>query len=404
MAFRAETAPKLAASAELQALPLIVHVVYRLDIGGLETVLVELINHTGAKHFRHAIVCLAGYTEFRERIRVAGVECYSLHKRPGKDPAMYWRLWKLLRRLRPALVQTYNVGCIDSVVPATLAGVRAIVHAEHGREAADPEGASIRYNRMRRWLSPLIRRYVTVSRDLDQWLTQTVGIPPAKVEHIYNGVDLGRYSPRKPGAARQLLSDFAPDDALVLGTVGRLDSVKDHATLVRAFASLVSQSADARARLRLVIVGGGPEAERLQNQIAAAGLEPLIRLTGPRNDVPQLLREMDIFVSSSIAEGIALTILEAMACAVPVVATEVGGNPELVVPDRTGLLVPPSQPDAMAAALHRYLDDPTLIRRHGEAGRERVESLFSIDAMIESYINLYHGMLTRQRGEKRMRS
>lgn len=373
--------------------PLIVHVLHSLDTGGMERVVVSLINRTRDR-YRHAVVCLGGFGALRDEIEDPAVACLALDKRPGKDWRCYVRLWRALRALRPDLLQTCNLGALDAALVGKLAGVRRVVHAEHGRDVSDPRGANRKYRRLRRWLQPCIDRFVAVSQDLADWLRDDVGIRASKIACIPNGIDTARYA-ALAGArtARPLLGEFAPPGTLLLGTVGRLDAVKDQAGLVDAFASLCEADASRATRLRLAIVGEGAERERLEQRVAHHGLGDRVRLLGNRVDVPALLAEFDVFVLSSVAEGIPLTVLEAMAAGLPVVATRVGGVGEVVVDGATGALVPPSDPSALVTALRACVDDAGLRQRRGEAGRVRVEAKFGMTTMIGSYASLFDGLL-----------
>jgi len=371
--------------------PLIAHVLYRLDTGGMERVVVSIINGTHGR-YRHAVICLAGFGAMRGEIADARVPCLSLDKRPGKDWLCYVRLWKTLRRLEPDLVATYNLGALDAAPVARLAGVRRVVHAEHGRDAADPDGGNRKYRLLRRWLAPFIACFVAVSSDLAAWLREGIGLAPGKVACIPNGIDTARYRPAT-GARRErpLLGPLAPPGTLLIGSVGRLDAVKDQAGLITAFKILCDNHSGPHAHLRLAIIGEGRERQRLER--LAAGTGDRVHLLGNRADVAALLRECDIFVLSSRAEGIPLTVLEAMASGLPVVATDVGGVGEVVVSGQTGMLVAPSDPAALAAALDRYVHDPALRCRHGGAARARVECRFGLPAMVAAYAALYDRLL-----------
>ncbi|HEX5352522.1 MAG TPA: TIGR03088 family PEP-CTERM/XrtA system glycosyltransferase [Rhodanobacteraceae bacterium] len=373
--------------------PLIAHVLYRLDTGGMERFVVTLINHTGDR-YRHALICLTGFGVMRREIEGDDVTCLSLDKKPGKDWMCYFRLWRALRSLKPDLVHTYNVGTLDVAPVARLAGVRHVIHAERGRDVSDPHGENRRYRRLRRWLTPFIDRYVAVSRDLQAWLLNGVGIDPSKVACIPNGIDAAKFvaSPVLKNT-RPLLGDFAPSGTLLIGTISRLDAVKDQAGLIASFKLLCDSSPDADARLRLVIVGEGPERRRLEQQIAGLNLGGRVRLLGKREDVAALLAEWDLFVLSSVAEGMPNAVLEAMASGLPVVATNVGGIPEVVADGVTGTLVPARDPTALAEALRRYTDDAVLRSRHGLAGRQRMQEQFSLSAMLSDYNILYDELL-----------
>jgi sugar transferase (PEP-CTERM/EpsH1 system associated) len=375
--------------------PLIVHVLYRLDTGGMERVLVTLINRT-RQHYRHAVVCLDGYGDLRNQIESPDVRCLALNKKPGKDWRCYFRLWRALRMLKPDLVHTLNVGALDAAPIARLAGVRRVVHAERGRDASDPRGESRKYRLMRRWLLPFIDRYLAVSQDLQRWLIDKVGIPASRVVCIPNGIDLAVFAPAaRARDTRPLLGSFAAPGTVLVGTVGRLDAVKDQVGLITAFDQLCEALPQERERLRLVLVGEGPKRSVLEAQIARGGLSNQVRLLGNRTDVAALLAEFDVFVLSSIAEGMPGVVLEAMAAGLPVVATAVGGVGEIVSSGATGKLVPAGDPKALAAALASYVLDDELRVRHGSAGRARVETRFSLQTMLASYTEFYDGLLNQ---------
>ncbi|MFQ5785392.1 MAG: TIGR03088 family PEP-CTERM/XrtA system glycosyltransferase [Alphaproteobacteria bacterium] len=373
--------------------PLVAHVIHRLDFGGMENGLVNLINRTPARRYRHAVVCLTGYTEFRQRITRAEVPVVALGKRHGKDVAIYAKLWRLLRRLRPAIVHTRNLPAVDMAIPAALAGVRCRVHGEHGRDVTELAGGEHRYRRLRRALSPFVDRYIPLSRELEDWLVASIGVPPAKITRIYNGVDGARFHPAQ-GDREPLPADgFAPPGTVVIGAVGRMETVKDQPMLARAFVELLDRLPAARGRLRLVMIGDGTLRAEAMAILDAAGAADLAWLPGSRNDAPALYRGFDVFALPSRTEGISNTILEAMASGLPVVATRVGGNPELVDEGVTGALAPPGDPAAFAGALRAYVADPALRRAHGRAARARIEREFDLDAMVARYLAVYDAVL-----------
>ncbi|RJG07046.1 TIGR03088 family PEP-CTERM/XrtA system glycosyltransferase [Noviherbaspirillum cavernae] len=367
--------------------PLVVHLIYRLDFGGLETLLVECINRMPADRYRHAIVCLTDYTEFSKKITRPGVEIFALHKPPGLGLGIHAEVWKLLRRLRPAVLHTYNLAAAEYAMAAWLAGVPVRIHAEHGRDARDPEGKNVKHNLLRRLLIPIVDRWVPVSADLQRWLKHAVGVPDRKNMLINNGVDTTRFQPDSQGAA-------VAASQCVIGTVGRIQDVKNHLGLVDAFILLRNRIPENLPQPRLVIVGDGPLLPALKEKVAAAGLADLVWLPGARSDIAELMRTFSVFALPSIAEGTPVTILEAMSAGLPVVATRVGGIPEVVVDGQTGTLVPPSDAEALAEALASYCRQPALAARHGVAGRERVERNYSIDAMVSAYAGLYDALRT----------
>ena len=372
--------------------PLIAHVLYRFDVGGLENGVVNLINHMPPERFRHVVVALAQCApDFCQRVQRADVEFISLHKPPGHGIKLYPRFYRLCRQLRPAIVHTRNLAALEFAVPAALADVPARVHGEHGWDSSDPGGTQRKYQLLRRAYSPFVNRYVALSGQIESYLTERVGIAASRVERICNGVDTLRF---QPASTRQAVagSPFYESDVVVVGTVGRLQTVKDQLNLVRAVAIARAQG-EAGARLRLVIAGDGPQRAEVEAEVAASGIGDITWLAGARSDVPEVMRALDIFALPSQAEGISNTILEAMASGLPVAATDVGGNAELVAAGETGALVPAQDPHAMAQALLRYTADAALRQSHGTAGRQRVERSFSIDNMVERYTRLYQSLL-----------
>lgn len=366
----------------------IAHVIHRLQVGGLENGLVNLINRLPADRFEHVIVCLTDYTDFRNRI-TADVELYAMHKRPGQDFGLYWRLWKLFRKLKPDVVHTRNLATLESQASALLAGVPVRVHGEHGRDVHDLDNTEWKYRMLRKMFRPAIKRYIALSRDLQSYLTEDVGVKEKKVNLICNGVDTECFLPARDRRAPLPVENFAGSQQMVIGTVGRMEPVKDQLTLARAFIRLVGETPGGRDRLRLVMVGDGSLRAQVTRVLDEAGLLSCVWLPGVRDDTPDLLRGLDVFVLPSLGEGISNTILEAMASGLPVVATSVGGNAELVSEGETGWIVPRDDPTALAAALRRYVDAPALRKRHGIAARAMAESRFSIGRMVQDYMELY---------------
>lgn len=371
--------------------PLIAHIIHRLDYGGLENGLVNLINWMPPERYRHAILCLTDYNPvFRRRIQPSGVEAFALHKQEGHDLGLYGRCWTRLRKWRPAIVHTRGLATLEMQWPAWLAGVRARVHGEHGwdtRAGNEP----LRRRQLRRICNPLVQHYIALSDELAAYLENRVGVSATRLTRIGNGVDAERFHPDQDRSP--LPAGFAPQGTLIIGTVGRLERVKDQPNLVRAFIRLVESVPEARQRLRLVIIGEGSLRATVENLLNETGLRDLAWLPGARDDIPALLRTLDLFVLPSQAEGISNTILEAMACGLPVVATKVGGNAELVVAGETGRLVPASDSEALAAAIRKFVEHPEEMRSCGAAGRQRVEERFSMRAMVAAYLKVYDAVL-----------
>jgi sugar transferase (PEP-CTERM/EpsH1 system associated) len=373
--------------------PLIAHLIYGLKTGGVENGLVNLINRMPAERYRHAIICITDYSDFRLRIKRPDVECYALHKPPGKVPGFYVKVWKLLRRLRPSIVHTRNLTTLATQVPAMLAGAPVRIHGEHGRDMGDLDGSNVKYQRIRRLVRPFVHQYIALSQDLERYLIDKVGVAPRRLAQIYNGVDTELFHPARPYRTPLPVMGFAAPPMVVVGTVGRMQAVKDQLTLVRAFVYLLESRLDLRQRLRLAIIGDGALRGPALDLLAQAGLRDFAWLPGERMDIPEIMRGLDVFVLPSLAEGISNTILEAMATGLPIIATRVGGNPELVEEGRTALLVPADDPRAMAAAMTVYTDDAAKRAAHGAAGRVLAEARFSLEAMVGAYVRIYDHLL-----------
>lgn len=378
-----------------QSRPLVLHVVYRFDVGGLENGVVNLINRMPETHFRHAVLALTECVPtFCERVTRPDVELLSLHKAPGHSIKLYPELYRIFASRRPAIVHTRNLAALEAQVPAWFAGVRGRVHGEHGWDMSDPHGQNRKFRLMRRLYSPFVRRYVALSGHLADYLTGPVGIDARRVARICNGVDTQRFSPASDVEDAFPDAPFRRAGHCIFGTVGRLQAVKDQLNLVRAFALARQSGGEIGQRMRLVIAGEGPLRGEIEAVIRDEALSEFVWLAGERKDVPNVMRGLDVFVLPSKAEGISNTVLEAMASGLPVLATAVGGNSELVVEGDTGALVPAQDSAAMALALLDYAADAALCRRQGVAGRTRAVEHFSLDGMVQRYVELYSAVLS----------
>ncbi len=379
--------------------PLIAHVIYALGTGGLENGLVNIINRCPPDRYRHAVICLTTADQFAGRIQAADVRIVTLGKRPGHDLKVFWRLWKVLRELRPSIIHTRNLAALEmQLVGIFVPGARRI-HGEHGRDIYDLDGSNRKYRLLRQILDPFIHRYIAVSEDLCSWLTQTLRLAQGRIQQIYNGVDQERFSPRPDQRPALAPPGFLRDDQLLVGTVGRLAEVKDQFSLLAAVQILASQQPETRDSVRLVLVGDGPLFSRLQDSIKELGIEDLVWMPGDRADIPQLLRMIDIFVLPSLAEGISNTLLEAMASGLPLIATRTGGNPELVDDGDNGYLVPVSDPRALANTIAKMLAEPETRKAMGLRGRKKVARRFNWARTVDSYLAVYDDVLAPgQRG------
>jgi sugar transferase (PEP-CTERM/EpsH1 system associated) len=369
---------------------LIAHVVYHFGTGGMENGMVNLINRLPQDRYHHAIICLAGHGQFAQRITNPAVEFHDLGKRPGHDLTWYGRLYRLLRELRPDILHTRNLSTLEAQFVGALSRVPVRVHGEHGRDVFDLEGKNRKYNLLRKAARRLIHRYIAVSQDLAGWLHATVGVPQARIAQIYNGVDRARFHPRREVRPDLGRPEFFVGATCVIGSLGRMAAVKDYPGLADAFIRLCRTHPDASG-LRLIIVGDGGARQTCQNMLDAAGLVRQVWLPGDRTDTPDWMRSFDVFVLNSLGEGISNTILEAMSTGLPVIATQVGGNPELVRSGQNGFLLPSGEPATLAKVLSQYADDPARRSKEGIGARARIESEFDWDRATAAYAAVYNG-------------
>jgi sugar transferase (PEP-CTERM/EpsH1 system associated) len=378
----------------------IVHVVHGFDTGGMENGMVNLFNTLPPERFRHTVVALTDFGDFRRRITAQAVEFHALHRPPGHDLGWMVTLWKLLRQTRPDLVHTRNLAALEAQFVAAAAGIRATVHGEHGRDVFDLHGRNWKYNQLRRAARPFVSNYIAVSRDLETWLRQVVGVPPRKLHQIYNGVNSVKFRPREGARPDVLPRGFADAGSTIFGSVGRMVEVKDYPSLTRAFIRLQQKYPERAVNARLVMVGDGPARATCLDLLRQAGMDGLAWLPGERHDIATLMQAFDVFVLPSKNEGISNTILEALASGLPVIATAVGGNVELVEDGVNGRLVAAGDAEDMAQALLGYLggaEASARIAGHGRNARLCAEQRFSIPVMAEAYATVYDQTLARRR-------
>jgi sugar transferase (PEP-CTERM/EpsH1 system associated) len=379
--------------------PLVAHIIYALSTGGLENGLVNIINRSPTDRYRHVIICLTKADDFALRITAPDVQLFELQKRDGYDLRCYAALRRLLKQLRPAVIHSRNMAALEAQLCGI--GLRNVrrVHGEHGREINDLDGSNWKYLLFRKLMRLFVHRYIAVSKDLQQWLNTMVGVNTKKIRQIYNGVDHSRFAPEsvKPLALLPALWQ-QHDGILVAGTVGRLTPVKDQQLLLRSVAHLLDVDPALRARLRLLIVGDGPLRSVLAQLIEQLALQDVVWMAGDRQDVPRLLQAMDVFVLPSLGEGISNTVLEAMASGLPVIATAVGGNVELVEDGYNGSLVPAGDHLALSNALAVLLHDETERARRGANARQRVSERFDWDRTVSEYLCVYDDLTRREVG------
>lgn len=359
----------------------VMQLVLSLDPGGAERLVVEMTKFL-APRVRTVVCCLDRPGGWAREVESSGVDVLTIGREPGFHPSLGLRIAQLARLRRVGVVHCHQY---TPFVYGRLATLRSpalrLVFTEHGRLSDAPPSPK------RRLVNALLARLpgavCAVCEDLKRHLVSE-GFPPAAVRVVYNGIDPGpRLSQEARVAARQKLG--LSNACLVVGTVARLDPVKNLGVLIDAFGAVRSVVPG----VQLIVVGDGPERQSLENQSRETGCGSRVHFLGHRDDTRSILPALDVFVNTSVSEGMSVTILEAMAASLPVVATSVGGNPELVVDGETGVLVPARSPASTAQALSELCAAPERLRAMGAAGRARVEAHFTLERMVGQYMKLY---------------
>lgn len=368
------TAPSRSRTAWIQppAPVRVVHLVTSLAIGGLEKVVLDLVRYRTPDRFGARVICLDASGVLQQGFAELGVPVESIGT-AGSVPARILRLARRLRRLKPDVLHTHNPQAhLHGALAARLARVPVVIHTRHGRQFLGRQPLAAFSRLASRWTS----EFVAVSEDAANLARHTERVPEGKLHVIRNGIDVARFEvpAGKPAA---------PGGRAI--SVGRLDPIKDQATLLRA----VRLVANAAPGFTLDLVGDGPSRVGLESLARELDLGGHVRFLGYREDVGSMLALADFFVLSSISEGLSLALLEAMAAGLPVVATDVGGNREVVVPGDTGHLVPAGSAEALAAAMTALLSDRSHAGRMGRAARRRIESHFNVRTVVAQYERMY---------------
>jgi len=359
---------------------IILHIVISFATGGLERVVLDLIQFSGDR-FNHRVVCLERIGDLGEARRLKNVVCFEMKQ--GLHLKYVLDLCAIIKAGRIDLIHTHNEKALFyGAISGFMCGI-PVVHTKHGKNRVNLK-ARLRNNLLAR----LCKRIIAVSRDAAAQCIREEKIPPAKVMVVLNGVDIEAYSARKD-AAMNRLSLGIDAGVPIVGIVARLAEVKDHATLFQACNIVNEKQID----FRLVVIGDGPLKGSLEKLSVSLGLHNKILFTGTRHDIADLLNIMDIFVLSSISEGISMTLIEAMSCSLPIVATNVGGNPEVIIDGKTGFLVPSQNAAALADKLVLLIQNPDMRKRMGDAGRDRAVNNFSMQNAVLSYEECYRQVI-----------
>lgn len=373
----------------------ILHVLDSLGIGGMERVVIDVVNGLAESSFDQTVCCISRRGEAAQFLR-AGARCIDLGKGAEADHLTPFKLARVIRAEQPDVIHTQSWSGVDTAIAQRLTRLILIkpgprlVQSEHGRNFPHIDGEPWKRRLARRFLYHAADRVFAISDEVRSYYCRETGFPVERMQVIPNGVDPRRIDQIDQSEANTARGELgiAADD-FVIGTVARLDRTKDTMTLARAFSRLSQTAAEP---VKLLIVGDGDQRPALETFATEQGLKEAVIFTGLRHDVPRLLGVMDVFALTSLSEGLPITVLEAMCASLPIVATKVGALPELVEEGVTGFLVDPKDAAAVAGRLTWFYHHRDLGRSFGEAGRRKVEREFSLDLMLQRYADLYRSV------------
>lgn len=369
----------------------IAHVLNSFQVGGAEQVVVDLAGLQRAAG--HEVLAVGIATEpdgpRADQLRQRGVDVHLMPKRPGFDVRLPGRLAAFFAKHGVSIVHSHNqLPLVYGAAAGRLHRV-PVCHTMHGATLDRGRRALLR-----RAAAALVDAHVAVSQSTAEFMLKHNEVPSSRLHVVPNGIDLSRFAPAPAARARIRAELGIPAEAWVVGAVGRLTQVKNHALLLRAAARVLS------GEDRLLLVGDGPEAGPLRALADELGLGERVVFAGERHDVPALLAAFDVFVMSSSTEGLPLSILEAMAAALPVVATAVGGVPGVVDDGETGFLVPSGCVDSLATHLASLRDDRARAGSMGRRGRALALARYSAETMLARYMSLYDVLLARREPDR----
>jgi sugar transferase (PEP-CTERM/EpsH1 system associated) len=370
----------------------VMHVVNQLAVGGTEKNVLKVATQL-TEGMEHCICCIRGADASLVADELRPEQVIALNLPSAPFSFFVPKLVRAIRECKPDIVHSRNWGAIEAVLAARIAGVPVAIHSEHGYEVESVTSTPLRQRWMRRLVVATADAVFAVSRELRDFHARQAGVPEQRVRVLYNGVDTHRFSPN-PIVREQTRAalGLSPQD-FVIGAVGRMVPIKDYDTLIKAVSALHGKN----GTFKLLLLGDGPELPRLrelaQNLLGTGGFISL----GRCKNVPEVLPAMDVFVQTSLNEGMSNTILEAMATGLPVVVTRVGGNTEIVEEGKTGWMFQPGDAEHLSEILYAISSDVPARQLSGQAARQRIQHKFSDERMLENYRELYLELLRKRK-------
>lgn len=374
-------------ASEIQQPVPLMHLVLSLEMGGLEMLLVNFIKSTNQSKFLTTVCCLDEEGVLANDLKNIDVDVLSLNRKPGLDLKLIFKLARLIKEYRVQILHTHNwTAHFYGFLATRFIKSPVIIHTQHGK--LDP------YNWKKKFLAPFtglyVDRFIGVSDDISNFAKLSHWVPKNKIMTILNGAEPRSLAVATLSQTQKVKRQLGiPYQTKILINVARLTDIKDHRTLLNAFAILKKDFDD----IHLLIVGDGPLMEELKAYTSHLGLSESVTFAGTRLDVPKLLAIADIFALSSKSEGISVALIEAMLSNLPVVATSVGGNIEVVQDGKTGFLVPPEKPENLSEAIGILLKNQKLRKSMGEKGHLIATQNFSMEGMIVKYMDVYTSAL-----------
>jgi glycosyltransferase involved in cell wall biosynthesis len=353
-----------------------------MDLGGLQRIVNILIERLDHEQFDPYLCCLDRGGLFYRTFKKGGAGSYILGRKPGPfDLKMFVKLIQIVKDNRIDIIHSHNGCSLYGAMAGKVCGVKGIVHTDHGRLVPDRQTAIWED----RFASSMMNCFVAVSKELAEYLASVVKVKRKKLITIINGVDADTYIPFSTAEKKLRKHELGLNmDAKLIGTVCRLDPIKNLDMLVDSVPAILQRIPDCQ----VVIVGDGPEENRLRNRVANLKLSSKIIIFGRDENIQNIMPVFDLFVNTSFSEGTSMTILEAMSCGIPVVASAVGGN-EGLVDNFNGALFPSGRADLFQRSVTDLLGNENMLRELGKKSREKVLARFSIDHVLKQYENLY---------------
>jgi sugar transferase (PEP-CTERM/EpsH1 system associated) len=356
-----------------------------LEIGGPEKLVVDLVLNLDRKKYNLSICCYDKLGTFANKLREEGSSIFLCKRRQGKDYLYPFKLASLIRKKRVQILHMHNeTALFYGTIAGKLARIPILIYTEH--DGVLPRRLLIAQTN--RILSLLNDQVIAVSGYLRNYLVSLEKMDPRKVTIIYNGVDARRFDSNSNNEEEKLKikSELCLDGNIpIVGTIARLDPEKNHQCLLRAIQKICKELPD----VVLLLVGDGSIRGELQSLTASLGIINNVRFLGSRGDIPQILSIFDIFVLSSLREGLPVALIEATAMGIPIVATNVGGNSEVVENGVNGILVSSNDEVGLAKAIVELLRDRELAKKMGKSGRRIFENKFTLDSMVGKYEEIY---------------